>query len=108
MRNEKMKSITEEIAQFILNDEKFKDYRLDTTWTSGESTEVYPVECGYSDSNNEYYVVVQLDTQNRYWFAKVRSLMKRIKTKFSQCNIEHLVIKYDGSCPNTLEIYIKE
>lgn len=104
--NEELKNATSSIALFIVYDKQFEPYRWTTTWTSGESTEVYPVECGYEESGNTYYISIQLDTSKPYWYAKVRSLLKRVRTEFPQNTIKHNIYKYDGSRPYELELYI--
>ena len=105
--NEELKNVTSSIALFIINDKQFEPYRWTTTWMSGGSTEVHPVECGYEQYNNIYYISIQLDTSKPYWYAKVRSLLKRVKNHFKNYTIKPNIYRYDGSKPDELTLCIK-
>lgn len=105
--NEELKNVTTSIALFIINDKAFEPYRWTTTWISGSNTEVCPVECGYDKYNDIYYISIQLDTSKPYWYAKIRSLLKRIRTNFKDYEIKPNIYRYDGSCPDELTLCIK-
>ena len=106
MKNQELENITTAIGKFVLEDEKFKKYRWNGTWISGESTEVYPVECSYDRCSETYYVEVQLDTSYRYWYSKVKGLISRVQKKFSQYKIKPNIYRYDGSCPDALTLCV--
>lgn len=93
------------VVKFI-EEETTKTDILHSCWTSGSSTKVYPIMYGHNDALNKSEISVQLNTSNRYWYAKVKSLIAKIKKHFKEYKFETTINKYDGSCPYELWILV--
>lgn len=73
-----------------------------STWLSGSSTEVYPIEVYHNNNTNTYDIRIQLKA-NRNYFTRTIEYFKKKYTDITYMGY----CKYDGSCPNTLTIKVK-
>lgn len=73
-----------------------------STWTSGSSTEVYPISIYKNNHTNMYDVEIQLKA-NRNYFTRT---IEYFKKKYA--DITYMGYwKSDGSCPNTIKLKVK-
>jgi hypothetical protein len=73
-----------------------------STWMSGSSTDVYPIETYHNTNNNTYDIRIQLKTKRNYFTRTIEYFKKKY------ADITYMgYIKYDGSCPNTIVIIVK-
>jgi hypothetical protein len=73
-----------------------------STWMSGSSTDVYPIETYHNTNNNTYDIAIQLKTKRNYFTRTIEYFKKKY------ADITYMgYIKYDGSCPNTIVIIVK-
>lgn len=93
------------VVKFI-EEEATKINILHSRWVSGSSTTVYPIMYGNNEALNKGQISVQLNTNNKYWYAKVKSLIAKIKKHFKEYKFETTINKYDGSCPYELWILV--
>lgn len=82
----------EEIIAAIKGDKTLAKHILKHTWTSGSSTEVYPITLW------AYEVCVQLDSPRRMYDKCVERIMKAFGHLFKDGYFR----KNDGSCPAEL------
>lgn len=79
--------------------EKYGEFIYEYAWTSGSSTEVYPIIVWRND------VTFQLNSKDKRHFTE-KSLSKIVE-RFPQLKCARYV-QNDGSCPNELKFYYKE
>jgi hypothetical protein len=73
-----------------------------STWTSGSSTEVYPISIYHNNNTNTYDIAIQLKA-NRNYFTRT---IEYFKKKYA--DITYMGYwKSDGSCPNTITLKVK-
>jgi hypothetical protein len=90
-----------QIGDVVVASEFFQKYGYKSHWTSGSSTEVYPVTINMVDMSIE----IQLNCET------LRGIQKALDKLVRQIGV-HLVSLYyvsksDGSCPDTAKIYFK-
>jgi hypothetical protein len=87
------------IGDVVAGSEFFQKYGYKGHWTSGSSTEVYPVTVNMVDMSIE----IQLNCNSLRGIKKaLDKLVREIGEHFVK---RHYLNKYDGSCPNTAKIY---
>jgi hypothetical protein len=71
-------------------------------WTSGSSTDVYPISIYHNNHTNMYDIEIQLTTNRNYFTRTIEYFKKKYAdiTDMRYC-------KYDGSCPNTIRLNVK-
>ena len=81
---------------------KISKHIYTTTWTSGSSTDVHPIEIYHNNNTNTYDITIQLKANKNYFIRTIDYFKKKYAdiTYMRYC-------KYDGSCPNTLTIKVK-
>jgi hypothetical protein len=73
-----------------------------STWTSGSSTDVHPIEIYHNNNTNTYDIAIQLKA-NRNYFTRT---IEYFKKKYA--DITYMGYwKSDGSCPNTIKLKVK-
>ncbi len=88
----------QEIGNKVAASEFFQKYAYKHTWTSGCSTEVYPVTVNMV--SNE--IVIQLGCKTLQGIKQAfDKLVRQIGTEHVK---GHYICKYDGSCPNVARI----
>jgi hypothetical protein len=87
------------IGNNVVASEFFQKYAYKGTWTSGSSTEVYPVTVNLVDSS----ITIQLGCETLRGIKK--ALDKLVKQIGVSLVSKHYISKYDGSCPNVAKMY---
>ena len=90
-----LSKIKDEIARDIYDacqsNNVIQKHTIDYTWTSGSSTEVYPIMV------YPYDVEIQVDTNNSSYFNKA---IKRVLGVYPHLFKDGYFCKSDGSCPS--------
>jgi hypothetical protein len=81
---------------------KISKHIYTSTWTSGSSTDVHPVEIYHNNNTGTYDIAIQLKA-NRNYFTRTIEYFKKKYADITYMGYH----KYDGSCPNTLTIKVK-
>lgn len=83
--------IVRDIYDACQSNNVIQKHTIDYTWTSGSSTEVYPIMV------YPYDVEIQVDTNNSSYFNKA---IKRILAVYPHLFKDGYFCKSDGSCPS--------
>ena len=87
------------IGDKVVASEFFQKYAYKGIWTSGSSTEVYPVTVNLVDSS----ITIQLGCKT------LRGIKQALDKLVRQIGVslvsKHYISKYDGSCPNVAKMY---
>ena len=90
-----------QIGNKVLESEFFQKYAYKGHWTSGSSTEVYPLTVNMVNMS----IVIQLNCDTLRGIKQ--ALDKLVRQIGEHLVSRHYIWKTDGSCPNTARIYFK-
>lgn len=91
----------EQIGDKVLESEFFQKYAYKGHWTSGSSTEVYPLTVNMVNMS----IVIQLDCDT---LRGIKQALDKLVRQIGEHLVRmHYIWKTDGSCPDTAEIYFK-
>ena len=87
------------IGDNVVASEFFQKYAYKGTWTSGSSTEVYPVTVNLVDSS----ITIQLGCET---LRGIKNALGKLVREIGENLIRtYYISKYDGSCPNVAKIW---
>lgn len=91
----------DKIGDVVVGSEFFQKYGYKGHWTSGSSTEVYPVTVNMVDMS----IVIQLDCDT---LRGIKQALDKLVRQIGEHLVRrHYIWKTDGSCQDTAEIYFK-
>lgn len=96
MTNQELQTLIAEIKS------KIGRHIYTSTWLSGSSTDVHPIEIYHNNNTNMYDIEIQLKANRNYFTRTIENFKKKYAdiTYMGYC-------KSDGSCPNTIRLNVK-